>query len=47
MPEHAATRREAAFREIIREKGFEKFFRESGNWNDFCRPVSDADFECY
>jgi TolB-like protein/DNA-binding winged helix-turn-helix (wHTH) protein len=47
MPEHAATRREAAFREIIRAKGFERFFRETGQWNDFCRPVSDAEFECY
>lgn len=47
MPEHAATRREAAFREIIREKGFEKLFRESGKWNDFCRPLSDAEFECF
>ena len=47
MPEHAATRREAAFREIIREKGFEKFFRESGSWNDFCRPLSGVDFECF
>lgn len=47
MPEHAATRREAAFREIIREKGFERFFRESGKWNDFCRPVSATEFECF
>lgn len=47
MPEHAATRREAAFREIIREKGFERFFRQSGKWNDFCRPVSEVEFECF
>lgn len=46
MPEHAATRAEAAFREIIREKGFERLFRDSGKWNDFCRPVSEAEFEC-
>ena len=47
MPEHAATRREAAFREIVREKGFERFFRQSGKWNDFCRPVSATEFECF
>ena len=47
MPEHAATRRQAAFRAIIRDKGFEALFRNSGKWNDFCRPVSDAAFECY
>ncbi len=47
MPEYAATRHEPAFREIIRRKGFERFFRESGEWNDFCRPISDAEFECY
>jgi tetratricopeptide (TPR) repeat protein len=46
MPEHAATRREAAFRDIIREKGFERFFRKTGKWNDFCRPVSETEFEC-
>lgn len=47
MPEHAATRREAAFREIIRDKGYEKLFRESGQWNDFCRPLSETEFECF
>jgi TolB-like protein/DNA-binding winged helix-turn-helix (wHTH) protein len=46
MPEHAATRQEAAFRDIIREKGFERFFRKTGKWNDFCRPVSETEFEC-
>lgn len=46
MPEHAETRKQAAFRDIIREMGFEDFFRSSGKWNDFCRPLSDADFEC-
>lgn len=47
MPEHAKTRQQAAFREIIRSKGFEKLFRETGEWNDFCRPVSETDFECF
>lgn len=47
MPEHAATRREAAFREIMREMGFEKFFRANGEWNDFCRPLSETEFECF
>jgi TolB-like protein/DNA-binding winged helix-turn-helix (wHTH) protein len=47
MPEHAATRREAAFREIISEMGFEKLFRDSGQWNDFCRPLSATEFECF
>ena len=47
MPEHAATRRAAAFRDIIREKGFERFFRKSGKWNNFCRPTSETDFECF
>jgi len=46
MPEHAATRRQPAFREIIREKGFERFFRKTGKWNDFCRRVSETEFEC-
>lgn len=47
MPEHAATRREPAFREIMRGMGYERFFRESGEWNDFCRPLSETEFECF
>jgi TolB-like protein/DNA-binding winged helix-turn-helix (wHTH) protein len=46
MPEHAATRREPAFREIIRKKGLEAYFRSERRWNDFCRPTSQTEFEC-
>jgi hypothetical protein len=46
MPEHAATRREPAFKEIIRKKGLEAYFRKEGSWNDFCRATSATDFGC-
>ncbi|MFZ5616575.1 MAG: winged helix-turn-helix domain-containing protein [Pseudomonadota bacterium] len=46
MPEHAETRKRDAFKEIVRAKGLERYFRATGKWNDFCRPTSPSDFEC-
>lgn len=47
MPEHAETRRQSAFKEVIRGKGFEAYFRQDDRWNDFCRPLTETDFECF
>lgn len=46
MPEHAQTRRQAAFKDIIRGKKIDAYFRQQGRWNSFCEPTSDADFAC-
>jgi hypothetical protein len=39
-------RRLPGFKELLRNLGLVRYWRETGNWNDFCRPVSDDDFEC-
>ena len=33
------------FKQLVRELGFYDYWRESGNWGDFARPVGDDDFE--
>ncbi len=39
---HADTR----FKQLVRDLGFADYFRSTGKWNDFCRPVSKDDFAC-
>ena len=34
-----------AFKELLRELGLVDYWRETGNWGDFVRPVGDDDFE--
>jgi adenylate cyclase len=45
VPGLAATRRTAAFRQLVRDMGVYDYWRASGNWGDFARPVGDDDFE--
>ncbi len=40
-----AIRRTAAFKEIVRDLGLVDYWRQSGKWGDFARPVGDGDFE--
>ena len=39
-------RRLPGFKQLVRDEGLVDYWRESGNWGDFCRPVGDDDFEC-
>jgi len=34
------------FKDLLREIGLVDYWRETGDWGDFCRPVGDNDFEC-
>lgn len=35
------------FRELVRNYGLVAYWRETGNWGDFCRPLDDTEFECF
>ena len=45
-PIHKGMRRLPGFKEYVKEIGLVDYWRKSGNWGDFCRPVGDDDFEC-
>ena len=34
------------FKELMREAGLADYWRQSGKWADFCRPVGEDDLEC-
>jgi hypothetical protein len=35
------------FKALLREMGVADYFRTSGNWGDFCKPLGAEDFECH
>jgi TolB-like protein len=39
-------RRLPAFKDYVRQLGLVDYWRATGKWGDFCRPVSAADFQC-
>ncbi len=47
MPFSTNLRSDPRFKEILRKNGFVDYFRASGNWGDFCKPVGTDDFECH
>jgi len=40
-------RADPRFKAILRETGLVDYFRASGKWGDFCKPVGKDDFECH
>ena len=40
-------RKTAAFKQFVRDLGIDDYWRKSGQWGDFARPVGDDDFEIY
>jgi hypothetical protein len=38
-------RKTEGFRAMLKDLGLDRYWRESGNWGDFARPVGDDDFE--
>jgi hypothetical protein len=45
-PIHRDIRQLPVFKTYIHEIGLYDYWRASGEWADFCRPVGDDDFEC-
>jgi TolB-like protein len=41
-----STRRLPAFKTLVRDAGFVDYWRKTGQWNEFCKPVGADDFEC-
>ena len=39
-------RRLPGFKDLVRKLGLVGYWRKSGTWGDFCRPVGEDDFEC-
>ena len=39
-------RRLPEFKALVRTWGLDDYWRETGNWGDYCRPVGTNDFEC-
>ena len=46
FPYRAGMRNDPAFKALLRATGLADYFRTSGNWGDFCKPVGADDFEC-
>jgi len=46
FPTMANARRTAGFEKFVTDLGLVRFWRESGQWPDACRPVSATDFTC-
>ena len=46
-PLFAQVRRTEGFKQLVRDLGLFDYWRKSGNWGDFARPVGDDDFEIY
>lgn len=45
-PALAETRKTPEYAQLIADLGFPEAWRESGDWGDYCRPVSDTEIAC-
>jgi hypothetical protein len=45
-PIHKDMRRLPGFKDLVQKLGLVDYWRETGKWGDFCRPVGNDDFEC-
>ncbi len=45
-PYRNTLRTDPRFKDILRDVGLADYFRQSGNFGDFCRPIGNDDFEC-
>jgi hypothetical protein len=47
FPQLRETRRTEGFKQFVRDLGFVRMWRASGDWGDFCHPLGEDDFECF
>ena len=45
-PVMAGVRAQPEFKNLVRERGLVDYWRKSGTWGDFCKPLGADDFEC-
>ncbi|MCH8336826.1 MAG: hypothetical protein IIC61_13190 [Proteobacteria bacterium] len=45
-PIHKEMRRLPGFKDLVQNVGLVDYWRSTGNWGDFCKPIGDDDFEC-
>jgi TolB-like protein len=46
-PYWSGLRADPRFKDIVRDLKIADYWRSSGNWGDFCKPVGNDDFECH
>lgn len=47
QPAMAEARKTDAFEKLVTDLGFVEIWRESGDWGDYCRPVSATEITCH
>jgi TolB-like protein/Tfp pilus assembly protein PilF len=45
-PIHKDMRRLPGFKDLVQKLGLVDYWRSTGKWGEFCRPLGDDDFEC-
>ena len=47
FPIYKSVRRDPRFKKLLRDLGLVDYWRTSGKWGDYCKPVGADDFECH